>query len=70
MKKIVIILILSSCCLMLMAKQVNIITGKKPSPREQYAAEYLQKKLTAMGYNGHITLKCSHQGPSPRPRRW
>ena len=64
MKKIVIILILSSCCLMLMAKQVNIITGKKPSPREQYAAEYLQKKLTAMGYNGHITLKCSHQGPA------
>ena len=64
MKKIVIILILSSCCLMLMAKQVNIITGKKPSPREQYAAEYLQKKLTAMGYNRHITLKCSHQGPA------
>ena len=64
MKKILIIFVLSSCCLMLMAKQVNIITGKKPSPRELYAAEYLQKKLTAMGYNGRVTLKCYNDGPA------
>ena len=33
-----------------MAQRVSIQTGKKASAREQYAAEYLQKKLTEMGY--------------------
>ena len=32
------------------AQRISIQTGKRASAREQYAAEYLQKKLTEMGY--------------------
>ena len=38
-----------------MAQQVCIVTDKKASPRERYAAEYLQKKLAVMGYE--VTAK-------------
>ena len=41
--------------LMLMAQKVNVVTEKNASNREQYAAEYLQKKLTALGYDVVIT---------------
>lgn len=64
MKKILTIFMLSIICTTLVAKKVNIIVSKQATNREQYAAEYLQKKLTAMGYNGRINLKCSHQGPA------
>ena len=50
MKKILTLLLLSGLCLTLQAQTVSIVTSKKASNREQYAAEYLQKKLTAMGY--------------------
>jgi len=39
----------------MMAQKVNIVTEKKASNRELYAAEYLQKKLTALGYDVAMT---------------
>ena len=45
--------------LMLMAQKVNVVTEKNASNREQYAAEYLQKKLTALGYDVVIILEYS-----------
>ena len=50
MKKILSILITFFVCATLSAQQVCIITNKKASNREQYAKEYLQKKLKGMGY--------------------
>ena len=43
-----------------MAQRVGIITSRQPSAREQYAAEYLQKKLTALGYDVAIGRKGQH----------
>ena len=55
--------------LTVVAQKVSVVTGKKTTVREQYAKEYLQKKLTAMGYtivqkNGdyQIALSCKHSG--------
>ena len=50
MKKI--LTIFASVCigLTLHAETVKVITAKKASNREQYAKEYLEKKLTALGY--------------------
>ena len=52
-----------------MAQRVSIVTPKGASAREQYAAEYLQKKLTAMGYtigskkaDCRIVLSCLDNG--------
>jgi len=70
MKKLLITLVLSCLCTILMAQQVNIVTNKKASNREKYAAEYLQKKLTALGYEvstkkgTKITLSASGKGPA------
>ena len=50
MKKITVIAVIALLAITAMAQRVNIQIGKKASAREQYAAEYLQKKLTEMGY--------------------
>ena len=50
MKRITVIAVIALLAITAMAQRVNIQTGKKASAREQYAAEYLQKKLTEMGY--------------------
>ena len=50
MKKITVIAVIALLAITAMAQRVSIQTGKKASAREQYAAEYLQKKLTGMGY--------------------
>ena len=70
MKKILITLVLSIVCFTLQAQYVNIVvSSKKATNREQYAAEYLQKKLSAMGYtvvkkkgDCQIALSCKHRG--------
>jgi hypothetical protein len=65
MKRSIVFCIVTCLTMTVMAQRVSIVTNKRASNREQYAAEYLQKKLTAMGYNGgRITLKCNHQGPA------
>ncbi|MBQ2210831.1 MAG: hypothetical protein II404_12855 [Prevotella sp.] len=50
MRKITVFSILLCMTLTMMAQRVSIVTSKKATNREQYAKEYLQKKLTAMGY--------------------
>ena len=50
MKRISALLLLVCLTTMVTAQRISIQTGKKTSAREQYAAEYLQKKLTAAGY--------------------
>ena len=50
MKRITFIAVIALLAITAMAQRVSIQTGKKASAREQYAAEYLQKKLTEMGY--------------------
>ena len=50
MKRITVIAVIALLAITAMAQRVNIQTGKKASAREQYAAEYLQKILTEMGY--------------------
>ena len=50
MKRITVIAVIALLAITAMAQRVSIQTGKKASAREQYAAEYLQKKLTELGY--------------------
>ena len=50
MKRITVIAVFALLAITAMAQRVSIQTEKKASAREQYAAEYLQKKLTEMGY--------------------
>ena len=50
MKKILTTLVISIVCLMLQAQTVCITVSKKASNREQYAKEYLEKKLATLGY--------------------
>ena len=50
MKRITVIAVFALLAITAMAQRVSIQTGKKASAREQYATEYLQKKLTEMGY--------------------
>ena len=70
MKKILATLSLALFCIALMAQKVCIATSKQASNREQYAAEYLQKKLTEMGYivakkaDTKITLHNAGNGPA------
>ena len=51
-------------------ERVCIVTNKQATNREKYAAEYLQKKLTAMGYEVtpkrglRITLRNAGNGPA------
>ena len=55
-KRIVVgILMLLSVLTTAFSQRINVVTGKQASPREQYAAEYLQKKLTAAGYQVVVT---------------
>ena len=42
-------------CLSATAQRVNVITEKGAIPRQLYAAEFLQKKLTALGYEVVVT---------------
>ena len=69
MKRISALLLLVCLTTLTMAQRVSIQTGKKASAREQYAAEYLQKKLTEMGYtvspkkaDCKITLSSANSG--------
>ena len=65
MRRSIVLSIMICLTLTVIAQRVSIVTPKNATNRERYAAEYLQKKLTAMGYSGgRITLKCSHQGPA------
>ena len=71
MKKIFTILIISVVCLTLQAQTISIVTSKNVSNRELYAKEYLEKKLTAMGYtvstrkaDKKITLINRNSGPA------
>ena len=50
MKRITVIAVIALFAITAMAQRVSIQTRKKASAREQYATEYLQKKLTEMGY--------------------
>ena len=50
MKRLSVLGLLVCLTVMAMAQPVSIITAKNASPREQYAAEYLQKKLKQQGY--------------------
>ena len=50
MKRITVIAVIALLAITAMAQRVSIQTGKTASAREQYAVEYLQKKLTEMGY--------------------
>ena len=50
MRKGIIFSIMICLTLTIMAQRVSIVTSKQASNREKYAAEYLQKKLTGLGY--------------------
>lgn len=69
-KKIIVLCLGLVMAVMAMAQQVCVITSKSASVREQYAAEYLKKKLTALGYEVipkkgmRITLVNAGNGPA------
>jgi hypothetical protein len=70
MKRSIVISIVMCLAMTIMAQRVSIVTDKQATNREQYAAEYLQKKLTAMGYEvtakkgARITLTNAGEGPA------
>ena len=61
--------ILICLALTVCAQRINIVTDKQASNREQYAAEYLQKKLTALGYEvtqkRGLTITLTNVGNGP-----
>lgn len=68
-KRLAFIGLLVCMALTIVAQKVSVVTGKKATAREQYAKEYLQKKLTAMGYtivqkkgDYQIALLCKNSG--------
>ena len=68
-KRLAFIGLLICMALTVVAQKVSVVTGKKATAREQYAKEYLQKKLTAMGYtivkkkgDYQIVLSCRNSG--------
>jgi len=68
-KRLAFIGLLVCMVLTVVAQKVSVVTGKKTTAREQYAKEYLQKKLTAMGYtivqkkgDYQIALLCKNSG--------
>ena len=68
-KRLAFIGLLVCMALTIVAQRVNVVTSKKATAREQYAKEYLQKKLTAMGYtivknkgDYQIALSCKNSG--------
>ena len=65
MKKILATLLLTIACMTVQGQSIQIVTNKKASDRERYAAEYLQKKLKALNYSGGlITLNVKGSGPA------
>ena len=50
MRKGIIFSIMMCLTLTIMAQRVSIVTTKQATNREKYAAEFLQKKLTGLGY--------------------
>ena len=71
MKKIIAIVIMVSMAVTATAKSISIVVERHASAREQYAAEYLQKKLTEMGHHVaqkkadyKITLSVAGNGPA------
>ena len=71
MKKLFILLTGMLVCVAAWAETVSVVTGKQASNRELYAAEYLQQKLTALGYtvtqrkaDYRITLSVAGSGPA------
>ena len=68
MKRFFAVTMMLAIVMMAVAQQVNIVTNKKATARELYAKEYLQKKLTALGYEVtpkkglRITLSVSGSG--------
>ncbi len=71
MKRLSVLWVFVCLAAIVMAQRVSIVTGKKASAREQYAAEYLQKKLQALGYtvankkaDCKITLQNASNGPA------
>ena len=65
MKKILATLLLTIACMTVQGQSIQIVTNKKASDRERYAAEYLQKKLKALNYSGgRITLSVKGSGPA------
>ena len=70
MKRYIVFSILICLALNVLAQRVNIVTDKQATNREKYAAEYLQKKLSAMGYDVtpkkgmRITLTIAGKGPA------
>ena len=69
-KRIIVLYIGLTITFLAMAQRVSVVTSKGASAREQYAAEYLQKKLTDMGYEVtpkkglRITLTNASNGPA------
>ena len=65
MKKILVTLLLTIACMTVQGQSIQIVTNKKATDRERYAAEYLQKKLKALNYSGgRITLSVKGSGPA------
>ena len=71
MKRLSVLWVFVCLAAIVMAQRVSIVTGKKASAREQYAAEYLQKKLQVLGYtvaskkaDCKITLQNASNGPA------
>ena len=69
-KRIIVLYIGLTITFLAMAQRVSVVTSKGASAREQYATEYLQKKLTALGYEVtpkkglRITLTNANNGPA------
>ena len=49
MKRLLALTLMAAAVATVTAQQVHIVTGKKASAREQYAKEYLERRLTALG---------------------
>ena len=70
MKRVIVLCMSLAMVFLAMAQRINVVTSKQASAREQYAAEYLQKKLTEMGYEvtekrgTRITLSNVGKGPA------
>ena len=69
MKRSIILGIIIGFALTITAQKVSIVTNKKATNRELYAAEYLQKKLTKMGYEltpkKGLTITLTNTGNGP-----
>ena len=50
MKRIIVLCMSLAIAILAVAQRVSVVTAKGASAREKYAAEFLQKKLTTLGY--------------------